>query len=240
MTTTYDARFGRTGGGTVNMVTKSGTNSFHGNLYEYLENGDLNANNFENNLNGVPRQNLHQHQFGGTFGGPAKKNKVFFFGAFEAYIENIPFTATSSVPPAYLRPASGNGVDFTQTGFTIYDPNTTTCTVPGGSIGNCPGNKYARTPFPNDTIPANRINPIGAAVLNLYPLPNAVGSGLQNNFIANVPARYRYWQPMVRVDSQTSDNTRLYSVFDFFHGTEFRNSSGFPPPAENGNINTLR
>jgi hypothetical protein len=240
MTTTYDARFGRTGGGTVNMVTKSGTNNFHGNLYEYLENGDLNANNFENNLNGVPRQNLHQHQFGGTFGGPAKRNKVFFFGAFEGYIENIPFTATNSVPPAYLRPSGGNGVDFTQTGFTIYDPSTTVCTVPGGSIGNCPGNEYARTPFPNDTIPANRINPIGAAVLNLYPLPNAVGSGLQNNFIANVPARYRYWQPMVRVDSQTSDNTRFYSVFDYFHGTELRNSSGFPAPAENGNINTMR
>ncbi len=114
------------------------------------------------------------------------------------------------------------------------------CTVAGGSIGNCPGNAYARTAFPNDTIPANRINSIGAAILNLYPLPNAGGGGLQNNFIANVPDKYRYWQPMVRVDSQLSDNTRFYSVFDYFHGTEFRNTSGFPSPAENGNINTMR
>ncbi|MBV8895281.1 MAG: carboxypeptidase regulatory-like domain-containing protein, partial [Acidobacteriaceae bacterium] len=240
MTTTYDARFGRTGGGTVSMVTKSGTNGYHGDLYEYLENGDLNANNFENNLNGLPRQNLHQHQFGGTFGGAVKKNKIFFFGAFERYIENIPFTTVTSVPPAYLRPSSGSGVNFTQTGFTIYDPATTVCTAPGGTIGNCPGNAYARTAFPNDTIPANRINPIGAAILNLYPLPNSGGGGLQNNYIANVPDKYRYWQPMVRVDYQTSDNTRFYSVFDFFHGTEFRNVSGFPPPAENGNINTMR
>jgi len=77
MTTTYDARYGRTGGGTVNMVVKSGTNVYHGDAYEYLENGDLNANNFENNLNGLPRQNIHQNQFGGTIGGPIKKDKIF-------------------------------------------------------------------------------------------------------------------------------------------------------------------
>ena len=242
MTTTYDARYGRTGGGTVNMVTKSGTNGYHGDAYDYLENGALNANNFENNLNGVPRQNVHQNQFGGTFGGPVKKDRIFFFGAFEGYIENIPFTTVTSVPPAYLRPSSANGgaVNFTQSGYTVYDPTTTVCNSPGGTIGNCPGNNYSRTAFPNDTIPANRINPIGAAVLNLYPLPNAGGSGLQNNFTANVPDKYRYWQPMARVDYDLNEKTRMYSSFAYQHGTEFRNSSGFPSPAENGNINNLR
>ncbi len=240
MTTTYDARYGRTGGGTVNMVTKSGSNQFHGDAYEYFENGDLNANNFENNLNGIPRQNLHQHQFGGTFGGPVKKDKIFFFGSFEGYIENIPFSTVASVPPAYLRPTNGGGVNFTQSGYTVFDPNTTVCNSPGGTIGNCPGNNYSRTPFPNDTIPANRINPIGAAVLNLYPLPNTGSGGLQNNYTANVPDKYRYWQPMARVDYDTSEKTRWYSTFAYQHGTEFRNSSGFPSPAENGNINQLR
>ncbi len=187
MTTTYDARFGRTGGGTVNMVTKSGTNGYHGDLYEYLENGDLNANNFEDNLNGIPRQNLHQHQFGGTFGGPVKKDKIFFFGSYEEYLEHIPFTTVTSVPPAYLRPTNGSGVNFTQSGYIVYDPSTTVCTAPGGTLGNCPGNAYARTEFPNDTIPANRINPIGAALLNLYPLPNTGGTNaLQNNYIAQI------------------------------------------------------
>lgn len=146
----------------------------------------------------------------------------------------------ASVPPAYLRPQNGSGVDFTQTGYTLYDPTTTVCTVPGGAIGDCSGNKYARTPFANDTIPASRINPIGAAVLDLYPLPNTGSGGLQNNFTANVPDKYRYWQPMIRVDYDTSDKTRMYSEFDYQHGTEFRNVSGFPPPAENGNINTMR
>ncbi len=239
MTSTYDARYGRTGGGTVNMVTKSGTNAYHGDLYEYLENGDLNANNFENNLNGLPRQNVHQHQYGGTFGGPIKKDKIFFFGSFEGYHQNIPFTTVTSVPPAYLRPNGTSGVDFTQSGFTVYDPNTTVCTAPGGTLGNCPGNKYSRTAFPNDTIPQSRINPIGAAVENLYPLPNT-GNGIQNNYTANVPDKYRYYQPMARVDYDTSDKTRWYSMFAYQHGTEFRNSSGFPSPAENGNINQMR
>lgn len=239
MTTTYDARYGRTGGGTVNMVTKSGTNEYHGTAYEFLENGFLNANNFENNLNGIPRQNVHQHQFGGTFGGPVKKDKIFFFGSYEQYWQNIPFTTVTSVPPAYLRP-NGGAVNFTQSGYTVYDPLTTVCNSPGGAIGNCAGNNYSRTPFPNDTIPANRINPIGAAVLNLYPLPNTGSGGLQNNFTANVPDQYRYWQPMARVDYDTSDKTRWYSMFAYQHGTEFRNSSGFPSPAENGNINQMR
>ncbi len=240
MTTTYDARYGRTGGGTVSMVTKSGTNGFHGDAYDYFENGALNANNFENNLNGLPRQNLHQNQFGGTFGGPVKKDKIFFFGSFEQYIEGIPFTTVTSVPPAYLRPTSGGGVNFTQTGYTIYDPSTTACTVAGGTVGNCPGNAYTRTQFPNNTIPANRISPIGAALLNLYPLPNTGSGGLQNNYTANIPDKYKYWQPMARVDYDTSDKTRWYSTFAFQHGTEFRNTSGFAPPAENGNINTMR
>jgi hypothetical protein len=241
MTTTYDARYGRTGGGTVNMVMKSGTNQYHGDAYEYLENGAMNANNFENNLNGLPRQNIHQNQFGGTIGGPIKKDKIFIFGSDEQYLETIPFTTLTSVPPTYIRPQSGNGVDFTPSGYTIFDPSTTVCTAPGGSIGNCSGNKYARQPFAGDVLPASRINPIGAAVLNIFPLPNSGGAtALNNNYIANTPDKYNYNQPMVRVDYNTSDKTRWYSMFAFQHGTEFRNTSGFPAPAENGNINHMR
>jgi hypothetical protein len=240
MTTTYDARYGRTGGGTVNMVVKSGTNVYHGDAYEYLENGDLNANNFENNLNGLPRQNIHQNQFGGTIGGPIKKDKIFFFASDEQYLETIPFTTLTSVPPAYLRPQAGQGVNFTPTGYTIFDPSTTVCKAPGGTIGNCANNNYARSPFPNDTIPATRISPIGLALLNLFPQPNSGSNGLNNNFIANTPDQYNYNQPMVRLDYNTSDRTRWYSMFAFQHGTEFRNTSGFPPPAENGNIHHIR
>lgn len=241
----YNARYGHTGGGTVSMVSKSGTNHYHGDLYEYLENGALDANRFDNNANGIARSNTIQHQYGGTFGGPIVHNKLFFFGSFEGYWENIPFTTVTSVPPAYLRPQMSNGavtsgVNFTKSGYTVYDPATTTCTAPGGSIGNCPGNAYSRTEFPNDTIPANRINPAGAALLNLFPLPNINTNSLQNNYSATTPDEYRYYQPMVRVDYTSSPNTRWYTLFQWQGGTEFRNSSGFTGPAENGNINTSR
>lgn len=240
-TTDYDARFGRSSGGFVNLTMKNGTNQFHGDLYDYLQNGRLNANNFENNTNGIPIQLVKENQFGGTIGGPIIKNKVFFFGAFEGYVENIPFTTLQNVPPAYLRPQNGQGVDFTQSGYAIYEPQSTFCNG-GSSPANCngPGQSLQRVPFPNDTIPANQINAIGAKVLNLYPLPNINLTSLFQNYIANVPDQYRYWQPMGRVDYDTSDTTRWYSLFAFQHGTEFRNSSGFPPPAENGNINTMR
>lgn len=243
MTSNYDARYGRTGGGTVNMVSKSGTNEYHGNLYEYLQNAKLNANNFQSNLNGIPRQQTATNQFGGTFGGPLKRNKIFFFGADEHYFQRNAFTVSSSVPPAYLRPNSsvnGGAVDFTQTGFTIFDPTTTVCNSPGGTIGNCPGNNYSRQRFPNNIIPASRINPIGAAVLNLYPLPNTTSTGVQNNYTITAPAQYFYYQPMVRLDYDITDKTRAYSQFAFQRGTEFRNVSGFAPPAQSGNINTLR
>ncbi|MGH8378591.1 MAG: carboxypeptidase regulatory-like domain-containing protein, partial [Gammaproteobacteria bacterium] len=210
-TNTYDARYGHTGGGTVTMVTKNGTNNFHGDAYEYLENGALNANRFDNNYSGVERPNAIQHQYGGTFGGPIQRDKAFFFGSFEGYWEDIPFTTLTSVPPAYLRPQQGQGVNFTQTGYTIYDPTTTVCTAPGGTLGNCPGNAYSRTAFANDTIPAGDINASGAALLNLFPQPNINVNSLQNNFITTTPDQYRYYQPMVRVDYNTSPNTRWYT-----------------------------
>ena len=236
----YDARYGHTLGGTVNMVTKSGTNQYHGDLYEYLENGSLNANNFENNYGGIPRGNTIQHQYGGTFGGPIKRNKIFFFGSFEGYWEDIPFTTLTSVPPAYLHPQPGQPVNFTQTGYTVYDPLTTVCKAKGGTLGNCSGNNYARTEFPNDTIPANRINAAGAALLNLFPLPNINTGSVVDNYLTTTPDEYRYYQPMVRVDYTTIDRTRWYTFFEYQKGHEFRDSSGFTGPAETGNIHTMR
>jgi Carboxypeptidase regulatory-like domain/TonB dependent receptor len=235
MSQTYDARYGHTAGGTVNMVTKSGSNQLHGDIYDYLENGALNANNFENNLNGIPRQDVHQQQYGGTIGGPIKKDKLFYFGSFEGYWENIPFTTVTSVPTALMR--SGN---FSQSGYEIFDPSTVVCTVPGGTVGNCSGNAYASTEFSGDTIPSNRINPIGQALVSLFPMPNINTASPINNFIANVPDKYRYYQPMGRVDYVKSDKTHWYWTYEYQRGTEFRDVSGFTGPAENGNINTLR
>lgn len=231
----YDARYGRTGGGVVNMVTKAGTNQFHGEVYDYLENGALNANVFENNLNRLPVQKVRQNQFGGTFGGPIKKNKIFFFGSYEGYRETIPFQVVTSVPSAAER----NG-DFSATNYTIYDPTTTVCNSPGGTITNCPKNNYSRTAFANDAIPTGEISKMGAAIVNLFPLPNINVTSDRDNYTSSAPDVYRYDQPMARLDWTTSDKTRWYAAYEWQGGHEFRDSSGFTGAAENGNINHSR
>lgn len=239
MTNTYDARYGRTGNGTIDMVVKNGTNHFHGNIYEYIENTVFNANSFTNNESGAKRQATRQNQFGGTIGGPVLKDKVFFFGSYEGYRQDLPDTLLTSVPTAAMRPTNGNGADLSGSGYTIYDPETTTCTVAGGTLGNCAGNAYTRTAFANNIIPAARINAIGAAVLNLYPLPNLNTTSPSSNYLANTPEQTNWDQEMVRVDYNTSPTMRWYSLFTKQHGTQYQNDNGFTGIAEYGSINAL-
>src|SRR5215813_1331827 len=84
LTSTYSAEYGRNGGGIVSVVTKSGSNEFHGTAYDYVRNDALNANSFFNNANGLPKDVLKRNQFGGTIGGPIIKNKVFFFSGWQS------------------------------------------------------------------------------------------------------------------------------------------------------------
>jgi hypothetical protein len=114
MTTTYDARFSRTSGGTVNVVTKNGTNAFHGELYEGYKGGFMDANFLQNIFVQPASDQQVENQFGGTFGGPIKKDKLWFFFSFEGYRQSIYNLVEGNVPPAYLRPGfNGNsGVDF--------------------------------------------------------------------------------------------------------------------------------
>ena len=237
MTSTYDARFSRSAGGTINMVVKSGSDKFHGSAYEFLESSAFNANNYENAGAGITRQGSHQNEFGATIGGPILRSKVLFFGSYEGFRQAFANTTLESVPTVAMRPSATSGPNFSGTGYTIYDPNTTACSVAGGSIGSCPGSAYTRTAFANDTIPLDRINPIGAAVLNLYPLPNVATTAFQNNYIANTPANYSYNQVMARVDYSISDATRFYSLFAYQPGKQFQSTNGFPSPAEYGSIN---
>jgi hypothetical protein len=116
MSDTYDARYGRTTGGTVNVVTKNGTNSFHGELIENYNDGSLFDANTTTNvfISGLPTQQQVINQFGGNVGGPIIKNKLWFFASFEGYRQSTFNTVTGNLPPAYLRPGyNGNpDVDF--------------------------------------------------------------------------------------------------------------------------------
>jgi hypothetical protein len=253
MTSTYDARYGRTSGGTVNVVTKSGGDHFHGDAKYAYEGALMNANNFTNNLTGTPRQGEVQNQFWITVGGPVIKNKLFFFFGFEGYRQSIAGTLLTNVPPAYLRPGyNGNpGVNFGlvqqmdsqefPTGLPIYQPGTAYC-LDGGPATACNSNHVAQQPFANDTIPGSQINNTALGVLKYIPLPNIPGTqnlAKGNNYLGQTPDLYDYNQPQIRVDYNLTDKTKLYSYFLYWKGTEFRSNNALNGIAANGNINWL-
>ena len=254
MTTTYDARFGRTSGGTVNTVSKGGGDQFHGDARYAYEGTLMDADNFQNNEAGLPRQGYVQNQWWITGGGPIVKNKLFFFFGFEGYRESIAGTKLTHVPPAYLRPGyNGNsGVNFGliqsmdpsefPNGQTIFEPGTAYC-LDGGPVTACNSNHVAQTPFPGDTIPAADINPTSTAILQYVPLPNLSNSAnlaRGNNYLAHTPDLYDYNQPSVRVDYNLTQKTKLYSYFLWWKGTENRSTNGLVGVAANGNINNQR
>ncbi|MEP6538440.1 MAG: TonB-dependent receptor [Bryobacteraceae bacterium] len=169
MRNTFDAQYGKTDGGVVSMVTKGGSNSFHGSAFEFLRNNHLDANSWTNNRSGVARTIFQRNQFGGSIAGPIWKSKrVFFYGAYEGLRQGSPSVNVSTVPTALER--SG---DFSQTRNStgalavIYDPATTRANPSGAG--------FIRDPFPGNVIPSVRFDPVAVKAVNLYPLPNGPG-----------------------------------------------------------------
>jgi outer membrane receptor protein involved in Fe transport len=165
-TASFDAEQGMAGGAAVNVVTKSGTNQFHGVGFEYHSNSALSARNFFF-LQPVVPKNI-QNQYGGTFGGPVKKDRVFFFASYEGMRQRQSFSATPTVATAAQRAG-----DFNGTGTLVYDPMTG---LPDGRN---------RTVFPGNRIPADRLDPIALKMQALVPLPNFPGTS--NNYFVSSP-----------------------------------------------------
>lgn len=166
-----DVQSGRGGGGTINLVYKSGTKDFHGGVYWFLRNSALDAKNFfDRSTDPIPP--FKMNQFGAFLGGPLipKKNpKTFFFFNYEGNRVRQSQTYISSVPEEAFRHG-----DFSTYSRRIYDPLTQRQTATG----------YVRDQFPNNIIPMSRLDQVGINLLNLYPLPN-LGSGEANNFLLN-------------------------------------------------------
>jgi hypothetical protein len=168
------AEYGRTSGGIVNLISKSGTNEYHGSAYEFHRNENLNATDFYSNRAGRTKGPLVFNQFGATFGGPIRKDRTFFFFNWEKLMQRTVARAFRSVPTTLQR----NG-DFSQTFNTggalinVHDPLTTRIDP------NNPANRL-RTVFPGNRIPANRISPVATATNAFYPQPNAVGAPFTN------------------------------------------------------------
>jgi hypothetical protein len=195
------AEFGRTSGGVISMITKSGGNAFHGSLFEFLRNEKLNANDFFANTAGRAIAPDKVNQFGGTFAGPLKRDKLFFFYNYEGYRERSASTETITSPTAAQRAGDFSGLKSGSTLITIYDPATTR---PNPDV---PG-KFIRDPFPNNTIPTARFNTVGANILKYYPAPTNP-SALAANLFLQSPTPIDKDTQTVRIDYNISATRRL-------------------------------
>jgi hypothetical protein len=238
ITTAFDAQYGHEAGGIVNTTIKSGTNKWHGDVYDYFRNRVLDANSFQNNVAGLGKGRHNQNQFGGVIGGPIRKNKDFLFAGYEGWQEVVPFPAQGTTVPVDLR----NGQNFSNYQITIYDPLTTHAC--GASNEQCSQSPYWRNVFPGDVIPATRLSPVGQKILSYLPAPNSPGTGaggITNNFVANFnEGRYWYNQPLVRWDHVFSDKDKFTAMYTNFHGYEFRSTAGFAKPVATGNTDNER
>lgn len=237
MTTTYDAQFGRTGGGTVVTSLKSGTNTWHGQLYEYFHNVVFDANTIQNNLEGAARGKHVTHQYGAVLGGPVRRDKDFIFASFEGFREVVPFPIVSDTPPMDLR----DGQHFNNYSIKVYDPLTTHLCKDG--VDTPKGTKcfstYIRNPFPRNVIPLSRLSPIGQAILDLYPAPNSKGL-TQNYFATANTSNFAYDQFLGRWDHIASDRDRFSAVVAAERGKDDNSSNGFPGAAELGTESSQR
>jgi hypothetical protein len=194
------AEFGRFNGGVVNLTTKAGANAFHGNGFEFFRNQALNARNFFQSTNPV-KPAYKRHQFGGTFGGPVVRDQTFFFADYQGQRQAIARTVTSTVPTALQR----QGI-FTEAIAgrvpIIYDPATTVGLV--------------RTPFPGNTIPLTRIDPVALALLQRYPAPTAAATA--NNFSRLDNEFDDQDQADVRIDHTFASNRdHAFGRLTYFH-----------------------
>ena len=186
------AEFGRFNGGVVNLTTRSGSNAFHGNLFEFFRNEALNARNYFQKSN-PEKPDYRRNQYGGMFGGPLAKDRTFFFVDYQGQRQSIGRTITSNVPTLAER----SGV-FRQN---IYDPTTT--------VGN------TRQQFPNNTIPLSAMDPVALSLLQRYPLPTS--SATANNYSRTADEVVDQDQGDVRIDHTFATNRdRAFGRLTYF------------------------
>jgi hypothetical protein len=215
--------YGRFAGGVVNFTTKSGTNSLHGEAWEFLRNRDLDANDFFDNTNGTPRGSFTQNQFGFNLGGPVEipklvhgRNKTFFFVDYEGFRLRQGVSYTETVPTAQERTGNLSALAASQD-VNIYDPLTTCGTGAPGTPACAASSAGNRTPFAGNVIPTTRINPTSLLLMNLYPLPNAPGNAQGvGNWIGNDSQGGSNNETVVHIDQNVSDKQHITARYTYW------------------------
>jgi hypothetical protein len=213
-TNTYDAQFGRTGGGVIAVSIRSGTNRYRGTAYYNHRDASLNSNLYENTVRGIPKEDLFHYNPGFTLGGPVRlpkydgTNKTFFFYSFEGLKSGIPVSSGERTPTDLERAG-----DFSMSGATIYDPLNTVNGVP--------------QPFPDNRIPASRIDPVARNLLQFMVAPNSDPDAQGNNFFARVNSRFdTYTSGILRVDHNFGASHRFFARYGHNGRRETRAKAG--------------
>lgn len=225
VTNSMDAETGMAGGAAVNVLTKSGTNDFRGTLFEYNINGALKARNvfyFD-----PQRPKFNQNQWGGTLGGPIRKNKLFFFGSHERTNRDSNVSRFFTVPTVEARRG-----DFSSYGTTIYDPLT----------GNPDGS--GRTAFTNNIVPQDRMSRVARQIIDWLPLPT--NSQISSNYFASGVAEFDRHSTDAKVNWNPSGSLTMFgrtSILKFsgWTPTPFGRASGgaIPPDLTEGPVKGL-
>jgi Carboxypeptidase regulatory-like domain/TonB dependent receptor-like, beta-barrel len=214
---TYSAEFGRSPGAQINIATKTGTNQIHGVLYEYLRNDDLDAKNFFDRPGPIP--GYKRNQYGGSIGGPIRKNKTFYFGNFEQARIRQGITKVATEPTTAMK--NGN---FSALPTIIYDP---------ASLQSANGT-LVRSPFPGNIIPAADFSTVGQNVLALYPTPNGPGTSTANGLFTSSPTKVDdFDQFTVRVDHRFNDSNSLFGRYSYSKENRFDTFDSFCASSNN-------
>ncbi len=240
-TNSYDAQYGKSGGGVVNVVLKSGTNRVHGSLYEFARRNALDANSFQNNARAAEKDGHYLDQYGIQLDGPLflpkiynGRNKTFFLFNYEGYREGTPQPLILSVPePEMINGDFSRLVDSRGRRIGIYDPAT----------GRNVGSTWTRNLFPNNVIPKDRINPIARNIAGYYPAPNTRTDGLgyaQSNYFVSGgqnPATDRFYNLVFKFDHNFGPRNRVFFRQASNDRTEWRPTNGvFGKPGADGQL----
>jgi hypothetical protein len=226
-TNSYDAQYGHTGGGIINVSLKSGTNAFHGTAYEFLRRQWLDAASFQNNAAGLPRDDHYLDQYGVQFDGPIiipklydGRSKSFFMVNYERYREGTPRPFTTSTPaPEFLDGDFSKLVDGRGQQIVIYNPFS----------GRDVNGTWTREPFPGNRIPANMINPIARKILTYHPPPNTttpLSNYAQDNLYFSGDAALdadSFYNLAIKIDHNFTSNHRMF----FRHASNDRTQFGY-------------
>jgi Carboxypeptidase regulatory-like domain len=230
-TNSLSAEYGRFGGGVINVVTKSGTNTWHGGLFEFQRHSALNANDFFANRNGKAKPDSKEQQYGGTLGGPIQipkiydgHNKTFFFFGFQGDNRTAAATTTDTVPTAQALSGNFNGI------ANIYDPLSLLTTNAAG--------QFVRAQFAGNQIPASRFDPVAVKAASYWPAPNAGAAGAQtNNFIAVGASANNDYKWDARLDHNFTPNWHMFFRLshDWNNSTPLYDYGPTNPASQGGN-----